>query len=80
MSKAKKQYYVLSQDFNTRDAVGCVEIIKNPRTGLTDEKLARMVIAPAFEQAPDGSLKIIGWSLIPASNVKGGNHGKKAKQ
>jgi len=79
MSKAKKQYYVLSQGFNTSDTVGCVEIIKNTRTGLTDEKLARMVIAPAFEQAPDGSLKIIGWSLIPASHVKGGNHGSKAK-
>jgi len=80
MSKAKKQYYILSQGFNTHDAVGCVEIIKNTRTGLTDEKLARMVIAPAFEQAPDGSLKIIGWSLIPSSQVKGNSHGPKAKQ
>lgn len=78
MSKAKKQFYHLSQDFNTRDTVGCVEIIQNPRTGLTDEKLARMVIAPAFEQRPDGSLKIIGWSLIPASRVRSQSNAKKS--
>lgn len=77
MSKAKKQYYTLDVGFNNRDAVGCVEIIKNTRTGLTDEKLARMVIAPAFEQQADGSLKIISWSLIPASNVRSKSHAPK---
>ena len=81
MSKAKKQYYTLDRDFNQRDQVGCVEIIKNTRTGLSDELMARMVIAPAVEQQADGSLKIIGWSLIPASRVKGGNsHGPKSSK
>lgn len=80
MSKAKKQHYILDKDFNQRDQVGSVEIIKNTRTGLTDELLARMVIAPAFEQLSDGSLKIISWSLIPASRVKGGSHGQKSSK
>lgn len=80
MSKAKKKHYELTVGFNTRDTAGCVDIIQNTRTGLSDERLMHMVMAPAVEQQPDGTVKIISWSLIPASQVKGNGHGPKSKQ
>jgi len=76
MSKAKNQRYNLDVNFDNFNLVGSVEIIKNTRTGLTDEKMAHMVIAPTIEQSSDGSLKIISWSLIPAALANKGRHGK----
>lgn len=78
MSKAKKKHYELTVGFNNRDLAGCVDIIQNTRTGLSDERLMHMVMAPAVEQLPNGTVKIIGWSLIPASQVKGKSNGPKS--
>ncbi len=80
MSKAKNHHYPLMVRFNNYDLVGAVDIIQNVRTGLSDKVLSNMVIAPSFHVKDDGTVKIVGWSLINNTQKKGGDHGGTEKR
>lgn len=77
MSKNKKvKSWPLDVNYNQQN-IGQVCIMQSASTGMYDDILANMVIAPAIQVMPDGSKKIVGWSLINGKSYRSPQNASK---